>query len=154
MKAIDLFAGIGGWNLALAALGIEVVLAANHSAESLVIYVDPIRHYPQCRLPYKDWCHMATDGPLSELYQVAAKLGLRRSWFQDKPTYPHYDLTPGKHARALRFGARAVSTHELVRRGSPQTLGKGFFSQETQEGDTSMQNTPSTDRLVKQLAGK
>ena len=35
MKAIDLFAGIGGWNLALAALGIEVVLAANHSAESL-----------------------------------------------------------------------------------------------------------------------
>src|SRR6266849_679318 len=35
MKAIDLFAGIGGWNLALSALGIPVVLAANHSAQSL-----------------------------------------------------------------------------------------------------------------------
>lgn len=35
MKAIDLFAGIGGWNVALAALGIEVVLAANHSPASL-----------------------------------------------------------------------------------------------------------------------
>jgi len=35
MKAIDLFAGIGGWNLALSSLGIPVILAANHSAESL-----------------------------------------------------------------------------------------------------------------------
>jgi DNA (cytosine-5)-methyltransferase 1 len=35
MKAIDLFAGMGGWNLALSALGIPVILAANHSAQSL-----------------------------------------------------------------------------------------------------------------------
>jgi DNA (cytosine-5)-methyltransferase 1 len=35
MNAIDLFAGIGGWNLALSALGIPVILAANHSAQSL-----------------------------------------------------------------------------------------------------------------------
>lgn len=33
--AIDIFAGIGGWNLALSALGIPVVMAANHSARSL-----------------------------------------------------------------------------------------------------------------------
>jgi len=38
MKAIDLFAGIGGWNLALSCLDIPVVLAANHSAESLETY--------------------------------------------------------------------------------------------------------------------
>jgi DNA (cytosine-5)-methyltransferase 1 len=38
MKAIDLFAGVGGWNLALSALDIPVVLAANHSVESLETY--------------------------------------------------------------------------------------------------------------------
>lgn len=63
-----------------------------------MIYVDPIQHYPQCRLPYKHWCHMATDGPLSELHQMAEQLGLRRAWFQNKPTHPLYDLTPGKRA--------------------------------------------------------
>ena len=89
-----------------------------------MIYVDPIRHYPQCRLPYKYWCHMATDGPLSELHQMAAQLGLRRAWFQHKPTHPHYDLIPGKRVQALRLGVQAVSTLDLVRRCYPLTLGK------------------------------
>ena len=91
-----------------------------------MIYVDAIQHYPRCRLPYKDWCHMATDGPLSELHQIAARLDLRRSWFQDKPGHPHYDLTPAKRALAIRLGAQAVSTLELIRRCYPQTLGQGM----------------------------
>ena len=115
-----------------------------------MIYVDPVRHYPQCRLPYKDWCHMATDGPLSELHQMAANLGLRRAWSQDMPTHPHYDLTPGKRAQAIRLGAQAVSAEELAQCCYPQTLGKGLSSRKTQEGNTSMWNTPTTDRLLKQ----
>ena len=79
-----------------------------------MIYVDAIQHYPQCRLPYKDWCHMATDASLEELHHKAARLGLRRAWFQNKLTHPHYDLTPGKRAQAIRPGARAVSTPELL----------------------------------------
>jgi Protein of unknown function (DUF4031) len=47
-----------------------------------MIYVDAIQHYPDCTLHYKRWCHMATDGSLSELHQMAAKLGLRRAWFK------------------------------------------------------------------------
>jgi hypothetical protein len=90
-----------------------------------MIYVDAITHYPDCALPYKDWCHMATDSDIAELHHMAARLGLRRAWFQNKPTHPHYDLTPAKRAQAIRLGAQAVSTHELLRRCYPHTLGKG-----------------------------
>lgn len=98
-----------------------------------MIYVDVIQHYPQCQLPYKGWCHMATDGPLSELHQMAARLGLRRCWFQNTPGHPHYDLTPGKRTQALRFGAHAVSTLDLVRCCYPQILGQGAPSQIKEE---------------------
>jgi len=81
-----------------------------------MIYVDSIQHYPDCGLPYKHWCHMATDGDLSELHAMARRLGLKQSWFQDKPVTPHYDLTPTKRALAIKFGAQAVSTIELARR--------------------------------------
>ncbi len=118
-----------------------------------MIYVDPLQHYPQCRLPYKYWCHMATDGQLSELHQMAAKLGLRRAWFQDTPTHPHYDLTPAKCAQAIRLGAQMVSAEDLVQHCYPQTLGKGLSPRKikTQEGNISMRNKPSTDHLMKQL---
>ena len=82
-----------------------------------MIYVDSIQHYPDCGLPYKYWCHMATDDhDLSELHAMARRLGLKQSWFQDKPATPHYDLTPTKRALAIRYGAQAVSTIELARR--------------------------------------
>jgi hypothetical protein len=90
-------------------------------------YVDAIQRYPQCRLRYQDWCHMATDGDMSELHAMAARLGFRRAWFQHKPTHPHYDLTPAKRAQAITLGAQAVSTYELLRCCYPETLGKGLL---------------------------
>ena len=98
-----------------------------------MIYVDAVVHYPHCPLRYKDWCHMATDTSLEELHQMAARLGLRRAWFQDTPTHPHYDLTPAKRAQALRLGAQAVSTRELIWRCYPQSLGNGLSPQRTEE---------------------
>lgn len=89
-----------------------------------MIYVDAIQHYPQCQLRYKDWCHMVTDASLEELHALAAKLGLRRAWFQNKPTHPHYDLTSAKRALALKPGAQAISAHKRVRHCYPETLGK------------------------------
>lgn len=60
------------------------------------------------------YCHMATDGDLSELHQVAEKIGLKRSWFQDKPGHPHYDLAPSKRAAAILSGAVSVTPVELL----------------------------------------
>ena len=48
-------------------------------------------------------CHMVAD-TLSELHEMADKLGLRR-YFQDKTRYPHYDICLSKRALALKLGA-------------------------------------------------
>jgi len=84
-----------------------------------MIYVDDLNDYPAGGLRSTRWCHMATDGDLAGLHRMAARLGLKRSWFQNEPRHPHYDLTPSKRASALRLGARAVSTDERIRRCFP-----------------------------------
>lgn len=50
------------------------------------------------------WCHLWADTP-EELHALARRIGLKRAWFQDRPGFPHYDLTPGRRALALRAGA-------------------------------------------------
>lgn len=66
-----------------------------------MIYVDSLRRYPNCGLPYTSWCHMATDDDdLSALHTLARRIGLDRAWFPDKPGTPHYDLTPTKRTQA------------------------------------------------------
>ena len=55
---------------------------------------------PGRELPYTAWCHMATDGSFEELHAFAARLGLRRAWFQRD----HYDLPPQGARRRWRSG--------------------------------------------------
>jgi hypothetical protein len=43
---------------------------------------------------------------INALHQLAAKIGLKRAWFQNHPTLPHYDLVPTKREAALRLGAQ------------------------------------------------
>lgn len=85
-----------------------------------MILVDELRAYPNCRLPIKSWCHMMTDdlteAGLEELHATAAAIGLRREWFQRRPTLPHYDLIPCRRVLALALGAVQVGRMELVRR--------------------------------------
>src|SRR5215216_7862429 len=47
-----------------------------------------------------------------ELHAFAARLGLRRAWFQGD----HYDLPPHGRAAAVALGAEEVATGELLRR--------------------------------------
>ncbi len=77
----------------------------------MTIYVDnPI-------FPFRGqmYCHMASDENLTELHQMATRLGLKRSWFQNKIGHPHYDLSPNKRALAVQNGAVQVSSIELIR---------------------------------------
>lgn len=64
----------------------------------------------------KRWFHMITDGDLSELHEFAVnKLGLKRAWFQDDGTMPHYDVSAGMRDRAINmFGAIAIDMHGLA----------------------------------------
>lgn len=81
-----------------------------------MILVDTPHFFPNGprHLPNAQWCHMTSDTSLEELHSFAAKLGMRRSWFQDGRR-PHYDLTKAKREQAVRLGAREVSARLLLK---------------------------------------
>lgn len=86
-----------------------------------MIYVDNPKKYPNKR---RLWCHMMTDSDnLSELHNMALRIGLRKAWFQDHPVHPHYDLTETKRNLAIALGACPVSDIELVKRCSKFNIG-------------------------------
>lgn len=54
------------------------------------------------------WCHLYAD-TVEELHAFAARIGMKRAWFQtSRSGTPHYDLTPGRRAAALKAGAVAL----------------------------------------------
>lgn len=77
-----------------------------------MILVDPVRTYPT-KLRHKEWSHMVSTVSADELHAFAARLGLKRAWFQSG-SFDHYDITPSKRARALELGAREVSARALL----------------------------------------
>ena len=80
----------------------------------MAVLVDELREYPDAGLRFTVWCHMATDASFEELHAFAARLGLRRAWFQRD----HYDLPAHARAAAVALGAEEVATAELLRRMS------------------------------------
>ena len=63
---------------------------------------------------YTDGVHLMADD-LRELHRFAKSIGLKRSWFQDHPRHPHYDLTsPNKLERAILHGAKFLEPKKLL----------------------------------------
>lgn len=80
----------------------------------MAVYVDEIRDWTLIArargLRHTHWCHLTADTE-EELHAFAARLGLRRSWFQKKSDRDyrwHYDIVPTKRAQAVRMGAQEV----------------------------------------------
>lgn len=57
-------------------------------------------------------CHMLADS-LEELHDMAAKIGMKRSWFQPRST-PHYDLSKSRRAAAVKLGAIEIDRYRTV----------------------------------------
>jgi hypothetical protein len=77
----------------------------------MTVWVDPLRDWGWRLGPS---CHLMADSR-EELHVFAARIGLRRSWFQDKLMF-HYDLTAARRAAAVRAGALELDWHEAVLR--------------------------------------
>lgn len=75
----------------------------------MAVYVD------NEKIPWRGklWCHLVADS-LDELHQFAARLGLKRTWFQDKASYPHYDVTTSVRERALALGALPARKRQMI----------------------------------------
>jgi hypothetical protein len=58
------------------------------------------------------WAHLASDAAFDELHDFAARLGLRREWFQGD----HYDLPEHRWDEAVASGATPIDSRDLVRR--------------------------------------
>lgn len=84
----------------------------------MTIMVDEVMSWPtRIRCFRHGSCHLTVDhglGDVEELHAFAARLGMKRAWFQDGST-PHYDLTPGRRERALKLGAVFVPAREQAK---------------------------------------
>jgi hypothetical protein len=99
--------------------------------------------------------HLQAD-VVEELHQFAARLGLKRGWFQCRPGRPeldHYDLTRGKRELALRLGAVAETAGESARRmltrihfqaGDPATNGSRYAATKPHTRDRGESLMPDT----------
>lgn len=86
----------------------------------MTVYVDETRDWTRLAkmrgLRHTHWCHMTADTE-EELHAFAARLGLKRSWFQKKSERDyrwHYDIVPSKRAQAVRLGAQEIDRHGLL----------------------------------------
>jgi hypothetical protein len=81
----------------------------------MTIYVDDMRLKATVGSLTARWSHlMAGPGDdVAELHAFAARIGLRRSWFQGPPKHhPHYDVTDTKRQQAIREGAKPITWRE------------------------------------------
>jgi hypothetical protein len=87
----------------------------------MTVYVDPLIKHDMSgktahvqRVFKNGACHMFTDGSLEELHAMAERIGMRRSWFQDKGDVKHYDLNAQRRAAAVRAGALECDKYKTV----------------------------------------
>jgi hypothetical protein len=82
----------------------------------MAVYVDELRTIPKIMWT-RGWkwpkgSHMLAD-TVEELHAFAAKIGMRREWFQGAST-PHYDLNESRYEAALAAGAVKIDRHKVV----------------------------------------
>lgn len=76
----------------------------------MAVYVDKLRNWGWRLGPS---CHLYADTN-EELHAFAARIGLKRAWFQAKSSGPHYDLTKGRREVAIRLGAVEHTDRQMV----------------------------------------
>jgi Protein of unknown function (DUF4031) len=85
----------------------------------IAVFVDNFRVPARVGRLTARWSHLTVepDGDLDELHAFAARIGLKRSWFQGPPEHrhPHYDVTDSKRQAAIAAGAVPITWREAGR---------------------------------------
>ena len=77
------------------------------------VYVDDWRQPAQVGRLNARWSHLTADTP-EELHEFAARLGLRRAWYQDHGHRWHYDVTDSKRRQAISRGAEPIGWRDIA----------------------------------------
>lgn len=82
-----------------------------------MILVDELRiteHSPKWK--YNESCHLFhSENNLEELHSFAMKLGLKKDWFHNHKSIPHYDLTKRKRIKAIKLGAVEMNIKKFIK---------------------------------------
>lgn len=78
-----------------------------------MIFVDSIQSGPT-PWPGGRFSHLTSDESVRELLEFGQSIGLHLNWFQHRGSHPHFDVSPGFRAKAIRAGARAVARREYL----------------------------------------
>jgi hypothetical protein len=82
----------------------------------VTVYVDSARIPAKVGRHSARWCHLMSDQiDPAELHAFAARIGLKRAWFQQGriPVHDHYDVTEGMRRAAVAAGAVQVDIREM-----------------------------------------
>jgi hypothetical protein len=78
------------------------------------VYVDPlIKWGKRPGWPWPSACHLFAD-TIAELHAFAARIGMKRAWFQADKRLPHYDLNAARRAAAVKAGAVECDSRTMV----------------------------------------
>ena len=80
----------------------------------MTVYVDDMRMRKRLGQRPAKWSHLFADS-VEELHEFAERIGLKRIWFQDSPTEPHYDVTETRRLAAIAAGATPVNWPTFAR---------------------------------------
>ena len=84
----------------------------------MTVYLDDWRQAAHLGPVDDRWSHLIADTE-DELHDFAAKMGMRKAWFQEKPGRPHhahYDLPERARPEAVARGAVEITWRELGRK--------------------------------------
>jgi Protein of unknown function (DUF4031) len=83
---------------------------ASAASVAVAVYVDDMR----ATFGRMIMCHMIADTS-EELHAMAEKIGVARRWVQDAGgVHEHYDICLQMRAKAVKLGAKEITTRELV----------------------------------------
>jgi hypothetical protein len=83
--------------------------------EGMTVYVDRLAsngRWGPCGRFLRS-CHLFADS-LDELHAFAARIGMKREWFQGHSSLGHYDLTANRRKQAVKLGAVEIPPQEVV----------------------------------------
>jgi Protein of unknown function (DUF4031) len=76
----------------------------------MAVYVDDAKIQYGCM----KMCHMIADNTI-ELIAMAEQIGVKSKWIQKSGTpYEHFDICDSKRKLAIKYGAKTVSTKDIV----------------------------------------